>query len=80
VRLSEELARILRPPARRKRRGAGRAPREIVPSDAVTPRTGDPAGRSAPTAGSPARDARAALDAARDRLRSQIPPRGDGLD
>jgi hypothetical protein len=64
VRLSEELARIL--PARRKRRAGDRAPREIVPSGGVLP---SPA---------PERSAGAdPFDAARRRLREQIPPRDD---
>ncbi|HEU4656392.1 MAG TPA: hypothetical protein VFR97_02660 [Capillimicrobium sp.] len=61
MRLSEELARILKPPARRKRRPADQAPREIVPS-------GEPGG---------ARPAADALDAARERLKAQIPPRDE---
>lgn len=60
MRLSEELARILKPPARRRRRPADQAPRQIVPSE--------------PAAGTPAADA---LDAARARLKAEIPPRDD---
>jgi hypothetical protein len=65
VRLSEELARIL--PARRTRRPADQAPREIVPAGGVS--------------GAPAADGNAGaadpFDAARERLRSCIPPPGD---
>jgi hypothetical protein len=61
VRLSEELARILKPPARRKRRAGGEAPREIVPSERPSARAGD---------ADP-------FDAARARLKAQIPPPDD---
>ena len=59
MRLSEELARII--PARRRRRPAEQAPREIVPSQAFVPATGREPGRDA-------------FDAARERLKAQIPP------
>jgi len=62
VRLSEELARIL--PARRRRRTADGAPREIVPSEGGRP--------------APERGAADPFDAARRRLRERIPPRADG--
>lgn len=64
MRLSEELARIL--PARRKRRVADRAPREIVPSGGVAPA----AEGQRPAGADP-------FDAARRRLREEIPPRDD---
>lgn len=64
MRLSEELARILKPPTRRKRRvGGGQAPRAIVPAEGSTlaerTREADP------------------FEAARARLKAQIPPRDD---
>ncbi|UGS34564.1 hypothetical protein [Capillimicrobium parvum] len=66
MRLSEELARIL--PARRKRRPADQAPREIVPARSVA---GGRAQDPEPT------DDADPFDAARERLRSRIPPPGD---
>lgn len=67
MRLSEELARILKgPPERRRRRPAGQAPNEIVPTEP-------------PAAGGRPERAAAAdpFDAARERLRAQIPPRDE---
>ncbi len=62
MRLSEELARIMASGRRGKRRPAGQAPREIIPGDAT--------GRPAPAPADP-------FDAARDRLRAEIPPRDE---
>jgi hypothetical protein len=75
VRLSEELARVLRPPARRKRRAGEDAPREIVPGEGAGGPRGGPAG-SLGSAGS-ASEGADPFEAARARLKSQIPPPED---
>lgn len=78
MRLSEELARIL--PARHRRRAADRAPREIVPAEGAARANG--AGRAHAVDGGAAPgpgDADAVrFDAARERLRAEIPPRDHG--
>lgn len=64
MRLSEELTRIVA--GRRRRRSADQAPRQIVPSAPQAPgHDGAHAG-----AGDP-------FDAARERLRTEIPPRAE---
>ncbi len=78
MRLSEELARIL--PARRRRRPADRAPREIVPAGGGAAGGADAAAEGGPCgAALPARAHDAGrFDAARERLRAEIPPRDRG--